>query len=47
MLHLRGGDLIDGTPILDVKPYLPYADAPPAAETRCPDYVNPASAGRT
>ena len=46
VLHLRGGDLIDGTPILDVKPYLPYADAPPPAETRCPDYVNPASAGR-
>ena len=26
-LHVRGVDLLDGTPILDLKPYLPYADA--------------------
>lgn len=26
-LHVRGIDLLDGTPILDVKPYVPYADA--------------------
>ncbi|GAB3268128.1 tRNA (N6-threonylcarbamoyladenosine(37)-N6)-methyltransferase [Chitinimonas naiadis] len=26
-LHLAGADLLDGTPILDIKPYLPYADA--------------------
>lgn len=25
-LHLRGVDLLDGTPVLDVKPYVPYAD---------------------
>jgi tRNA-Thr(GGU) m(6)t(6)A37 methyltransferase TsaA len=28
-LHVRGIDLLDGTPILDLKPYLPYADAFP------------------
>jgi tRNA-Thr(GGU) m(6)t(6)A37 methyltransferase TsaA len=28
-LHVRGMDLIDGTPILDLKPYVPYADAFP------------------
>lgn len=28
-LHVHGIDLIDGTPILDVKPYIPYADAFP------------------
>jgi tRNA (adenine37-N6)-methyltransferase len=28
-LHVRGIDLLDGTPILDVKPYVPYADAFP------------------
>ena len=28
-LHLRGVDLLDGTPILDIKPYVPYADAFP------------------
>lgn len=26
-LRIRGMDLLDGTPILDIKPYLPYADA--------------------
>uniref|UniRef100_UPI0035934607 TrmO family methyltransferase domain-containing protein n=1 Tax=Desulfococcus sp. TaxID=2025834 RepID=UPI0035934607 len=27
LLHLAGIDLLDGTPVLDIKPYLPYADA--------------------
>lgn len=27
ILHLKGVDLLDGTPIVDIKPYLPYADA--------------------
>ena len=26
-LHLSGIDLLDGTPVLDIKPYVPYADA--------------------
>ncbi len=26
-LHLSGIDLLDGTPVLDIKPYLPYSDA--------------------
>ena len=26
VLHLVGVDLLDGTPVLDLKPYLPYAD---------------------
>lgn len=26
-LHIRGGDLLDGTPVIDIKPYIPYADA--------------------
>jgi len=26
VLHIRGADLMDGTPIYDIKPYLPYAD---------------------
>jgi hypothetical protein len=25
-LLLRGGDLVDGTPVFDIKPYIPYAD---------------------
>ena len=32
-LAVSGLDLVDGTPILDVKPYLPYADARPQATT--------------
>ena len=31
LLHLKGVDLLDKTPILDIKPYLPYADALPNA----------------
>ena len=30
-LRLHGVDLLDGTPVLDIKPYLPYADARPEA----------------
>ena len=30
-IHVQGHDLLDGTPILDVKPYLPYADSFPDA----------------
>ena len=30
-LIVSGADLMDGTPILDIKPYLPYADAHPEA----------------
>ena len=31
VLHVGGGDLMDGTPIFDIKPYIPYADAHPDA----------------
>ncbi len=31
IIQLSGVDLLDGTPILDIKPYLPYADALPNA----------------
>ena len=30
-LHLEGVDLVEGTPVLDVKPYIPYVDAIPDA----------------
>uniref|UniRef100_UPI003565D618 TrmO family methyltransferase domain-containing protein n=1 Tax=Pseudoalteromonas sp. TaxID=53249 RepID=UPI003565D618 len=30
-LELSGVDLLDGTPILDIKPYLPYSDSLPSA----------------
>ncbi|MFK7985484.1 MAG: tRNA (N6-threonylcarbamoyladenosine(37)-N6)-methyltransferase TrmO [Sandaracinaceae bacterium] len=28
-VHVRGLDLLDGTPVLDIKPYIPWADAIP------------------
>ena len=33
VLVVRGADLMDGTPIFDVKPYIPYADAHPDARS--------------
>lgn len=31
VLHVAGADLMDGTPIFDIKPYLPYGDCHPEA----------------
>ena len=31
ILELGAADLLDGTPVIDIKPYLPYADAIPDA----------------
>lgn len=31
VLHILGADLVDGTPIFDIKPYLPSADCKPDA----------------
>lgn len=31
VLHVGGADLMDGTPIFDIKPYIPYADCQPEA----------------
>ena len=31
ILHVSGADLLDQTPIYDIKPYLPYADSHPQA----------------
>ena len=31
VLHVAGADLMDGTPIFDIKPYIPYSDAFPDA----------------
>ena len=31
VLHVRGADLMDGTPIFDIKPYLAYTDSHPQA----------------
>lgn len=31
VIHVAGADLMDGTPIFDIKPYIPYCDAHPDA----------------
>ena len=31
ILHVGGADLMDGTPIFDIKPYIPYSDSYPEA----------------
>ena len=39
LLHVAGADLLDGTPIYDIKPYIPYADAHPEASGGFTDAV--------
>ena len=41
-LRVRGVDLLDGTPILDIKPYVPYADAFPDSRAGWIDDVDAA-----
>ena len=31
VIHVAGADLMDGTPIFDIKPYIPYSDCKPNA----------------
>lgn len=39
-LHVNGIDLLDGTPILDLKPYVPYADAFPDSKAGWVDTIS-------
>lgn len=39
VLQIAGGDLMNGTPIYDIKPYLPYADCHPEASGGFTDVV--------
>jgi len=39
-LRLRGVDFLDGTPVLDLKPYVPYADAFPQSRAGWIDEVD-------
>lgn len=32
VINVAGADLMDGTPILDIKPYIPYSDSKPQAD---------------
>ena len=40
VLHIRGADIIDGTPVLDIKPYIPYCDAFPQSAAGWVDDVS-------
>ncbi len=31
LIHVQGLDILDGTPVIDIKPYIPYVDAIPDA----------------
>ena len=33
LIHVKGADLMDGTPIFDIKPYVTYADSHPGARS--------------
>jgi tRNA-Thr(GGU) m(6)t(6)A37 methyltransferase TsaA len=37
VLRVRGLDALDGTPVLDVKPYIPHFDS--VADARVPEWV--------
>lgn len=39
VLHIAGADLLDGTPIFDIKPYLPFTDSHPDARGGFADEV--------
>lgn len=43
VLHVEDVDLLDGTPILDIKPYVPYADAFPGSRAGWIDAVDAVS----
>ena len=45
VVEVEGADLMDGTPILDIKPYLPYVDCMPDARGGFADRVKGLCAG--
>ena len=38
-LELSGVDLVEGTPVIDIKPYIPCYDAPYAVRTTRRDFL--------
>lgn len=40
VLHVTGADMMDGTPIYDIKPYLPYVDSHPNASGGFTDRIS-------
>jgi tRNA-Thr(GGU) m(6)t(6)A37 methyltransferase TsaA len=47
ILHIRDADILDGTPVLDIKPYVAYTDAHPGAGSGwLEDPVQPVAMGQ-
>jgi tRNA (Thr-GGU) A37 N-methylase len=44
-IHIMDHDLLHGTPVLDIKPYLPFCDAHPNAKAGWVDELDKAGAG--
>jgi tRNA-Thr(GGU) m(6)t(6)A37 methyltransferase TsaA len=47
VLHVQNVDMLDGTPLLDIKPYVPEFDAPAEVRTGWLEKVRRTVAGRT
>ncbi|NOQ80141.1 MAG: tRNA (N6-threonylcarbamoyladenosine(37)-N6)-methyltransferase TrmO [Gammaproteobacteria bacterium] len=39
LIHVKGADLMDQTPIIDIKPYVPYSDSIPDAKGGFTDHI--------
>lgn len=47
IIHVAGIDLLDQTPVLDIKPYVPYCDAFPDAQSGYVDIAEQATTAET
>jgi tRNA (Thr-GGU) A37 N-methylase len=47
VIHVAGIDLLDHTPVLDIKPYVPYCDAFPNARSGYVDLAEQTTAAET
>lgn len=39
LIHIKGADLMDQTPVIDIKPYVPYSDSIPDAKGGFTDHI--------
>lgn len=40
VLHIKGADILDNTPVFDIKPYLPYTDSHPDAKAGFTEHIS-------
>ncbi len=41
LIHIKSGDFLDGTPVIDLKPYVPFVDAIPTATSNWASAAEP------